>query len=117
MKTDRFLNLLGLARRAGKIESGEYKTENALRADMAWLLILPDDASANTKRKFLGMARTHEVKTVIYGTKDALGHSLGFEQRSCVAVTDEGLANSLLKAVPEGIQVIEPEPISDEYTD
>ncbi|MEM5770693.1 MAG: ribosomal L7Ae/L30e/S12e/Gadd45 family protein, partial [Bacillota bacterium] len=41
-------NLLGLAQRAGKLLSGEGTVESALRRGKVKLLIIAEDASANT---------------------------------------------------------------------
>ena len=45
------LNLLGLAQRSGKLASGEFQTEKAVKEQRAALVILAADASENTKKK------------------------------------------------------------------
>ena len=44
------LNLLGLATRAGKTASGEFMTEKAIKSGKAYLVIVSEEASDNTKR-------------------------------------------------------------------
>lgn len=94
---NRFLSLLGLAQKAGKLKSGEFQTETAVKSGAAWLVILPHDASDNTKKKFKDMCAFYEVDVMEYSTKDELGASIGKESRSSVAVCDEGFAGSLKK--------------------
>ena len=43
---------LGLAKKAGKVRSGEFQTEEAVKKKLACLVILAADASDNTKKKF-----------------------------------------------------------------
>ena len=44
------LNLLGLATRAGKTASGEFMTEKAIKSGKAYLVIVSEEASDNTKK-------------------------------------------------------------------
>ena len=49
---DKVISLLGLAERAGKIASGEFAAEKAVKIGKARLIIVAEDASDNTKKKF-----------------------------------------------------------------
>ena len=90
------LQLLSLAQRAGKVVSGEFKTEEAVKTGQASLVILASDASDNTKKKFTNMCNFYEVPMLIYSDKEELGHFIGKEFRASVAVTDDGLANKII---------------------
>ena len=46
------LGTLGLAMKAGSVVSGEFMTEKSIRDGRAELVIVAEDASANTKKKF-----------------------------------------------------------------
>lgn len=81
-------NLLGLAQRAGKVISGEGSVENALRKGKVKLLILAEDASANTSKLFHNMTKTAGVPIHVHGTKLELGLAIGKSQRSTIAITD-----------------------------
>lgn len=98
---DRALQLLSLAQRAGKVASGEFKTEESVKTGQARLVIIASDASDNTKKKFINMCEFYEVPIIEYSDKNSLGHFIGREFRASVAVTDEGLANKIL-ALSEG---------------
>ncbi|MGI6111875.1 MAG: L7Ae/L30e/S12e/Gadd45 family ribosomal protein [Bilifractor sp.] len=101
MNDRRAASMLGIARRAGKVESGEYATEQAIRRGRAKLLILSVDASENTVKKFMNMAEGHHVPAVRFRTKAELGHAIGTGDRSCLAVTDDGLAGAVSKYLEE----------------
>ena len=67
------LSLLGLAAKAGKIVSGEFATENAVKAGKAFLVLTAEDASDNTKKKFRDMCTFYQVPFYSIGTKEELG--------------------------------------------
>lgn len=89
--------MLGLAAKAGKVASGEFMTENAVKSDRAALVIVAEDASENTKKKFTNMCEYYKVPVRIHGIKDELGHFIGKEFRASLAITDKGLAQAVMK--------------------
>lgn len=97
MKTDNILSTLGLALKAKRIVSGEFMTENAVKSNNAYLVIIAKDVSENTRKKFRNMCEHYRVPIKEYATKDELGHSLGKEYRASLAVTDKGFAEAILK--------------------
>lgn len=97
MKIDNVLRMVGIATKAGKVASGEFMTENAVKSGIASLVIVAEDASENTKKKFQNMCEFYETPIRIYGIKDDLGHAMGKEFRASLAITDEGLAKAILK--------------------
>ena len=97
MKQDSVLSMLGLAKRAGKIVSGEFSTEKAIKEKKAKLVIVSEDASNNTKKLFTNKTNFYNVPLVFYGDKDSLGHGIGCEMRTSIGILDEGLANAIIK--------------------
>ena len=49
------LNMIGLATKAGKTVSGEFSTEKAVKTGKAWLVIVSEEASDNTRKMFTNM--------------------------------------------------------------
>lgn len=45
-------SMLGLAMKAGKVVSGEFATDKSVKGGNAWLVIVSEDASDNTKKIF-----------------------------------------------------------------
>lgn len=101
MKTDRALNMLGLAARARKLVSGEFSTEEAVKTGKAVLVLVAEDASENTKKLFRNMCDYREIPFYEYGTKGSLGHCIGKDYRSSLAVTDEELAKAVEKNIKD----------------
>ncbi len=95
----KYLGTLGLAMRAGKVVSGEFMTENAIREGRARLVIVAADASAGTKKKFNDSCKYYKVPIYISSDKETLGHSLGKKERASLAVIDEGFAGAIRKKI------------------
>jgi len=88
-------DLLGLAQRAGKAQSGETAAEAMIKKDKARLVIVAKDASEKTKRNFTTMASSHKTKWIEAGEKLLLGTALGRSPRSVVVITDDNFASRL----------------------
>ena len=97
MAQNKAYSMIGLATKAGKIASGEFSTEKAVKTGMAALVIVSAEASENTKKKFQNMCTYYEVPLYVFGGKEALGHAMGKEFRASLAVLDEGFAKAIEK--------------------
>lgn len=97
MKQDKVLSMLGMAARANRIASGEFQTEHAVKSGAAQLVVVAEDASENTKKQFSNMCSFYQVRQIVYGTRESLGHSIGKEFRATLAVTDQGLADAVCR--------------------
>lgn len=95
MKPNKFLSMLGLAKRAGKVVSGEFMTEKAVKTGKAFLVIVAEDASENTKKNFRDMCSWYKVPLRMGPDRETLGHAIGQEMRVSVAVTDENFAAAI----------------------
>lgn len=101
---DRVLSLLGLAARAGKIAAGGFSAEEAVKSRKARLVLIAEDTQSNTVKKFTDKCAFYKIPLRFYGTKESLGHAVGKESRACIAVTDSGFADSILKKMPDSEQ-------------
>lgn len=91
------LNLIGLATKAGKVVSGEFSTEKAVKSGRAALVLVSEEASDNTKKMFSNMCTYYKVPMIVFGGKTELGHAMGKEFRASLAVQDEGFAKAMVK--------------------
>ncbi|MFP3154051.1 ribosomal L7Ae/L30e/S12e/Gadd45 family protein [Lachnospiraceae bacterium ZAX-1] len=96
--------MLGLAAKAGKVASGEFSTEKAVKGKKAFLVILANDASDNTKKMFRNMCIFYQVPMYEYADKEKLGHSIGKESRASVAVIEAGFSKSLVNKLSEKME-------------
>ena len=87
--------MLGIAAKSGNVVSGEFSTEKAVKTGHAFLVIVSEEASANTNKMFTNMTDFYEVPMYIFGTKEELGRCIGKEFRASLAIVDENLANAV----------------------
>lgn len=99
MKQDKVFALLGLAMKAGKIASGEFSTEKAIKSGKAKLVLVAEDASASTKKSFSDSCRYYQVPFAVYGSKEELGHCIGKQMRASLAVTEAGLGCEIAEKI------------------
>lgn len=104
MKQDKALSMIGLAQRAGKIASGEFSTEKAVKSKKAVLVVVAADSSDNTKKMFSNMCAYYQVPLYIYSNKELLGHAIGKQFRASLAVLDEGLGNAIKEHLEIGLE-------------
>lgn len=88
-----------MAMKAGKVASGEFATEKAVKTGKAALVIVSEAASENTKKKFRNMCAYYQVPIYFFGEKEELGHAIGKEFRASLAVLDDGLAKAIEKNI------------------
>ncbi|MGN0464731.1 MAG: L7Ae/L30e/S12e/Gadd45 family ribosomal protein [Lachnospiraceae bacterium] len=101
-QSNKILSILSLATKAGKTVSGEFSTETAIKSGKACLVLVADDASANTKKMFTNMCSYYKVPLYIFSTKLELGHCMGKEKRASMAITDVGFADAVKKKLVIG---------------
>lgn len=91
MSHDPILHLLGLAKKAGRLELGEEPVGAACRARQAKLVLLATDAAPNTRRR---AAHFGEAGNVLWlelpFEKSELGSVLGRSSCAMLALTDAG---------------------------
>ena len=103
MSQNKALSMIGLATKAGKVASGEFCTEKEVKSGRAHLVIVADDASDNTKKKFKNMCDFYQVPIYFYKDKDTLGHPKEWRLK---ADTAEGFAKGIRKHMDTENQTI-----------
>ena len=98
MANDPILHLLGLARKAARLEIGEEPVGAVCRARQAKLVLIASDAAPNTFRR---AAHFGEAGNVLWlalpQTKEELGFALGRGSVAMLALTDIGFASTIVK--------------------
>ena len=97
----KIFSLFGLAARAGRLASGEFQTETAVKSGTACLVVVAEDASENTKKLFRDKCSFYKVPEITFGTKELLGRAIGKEYRASLAILDAGFAEAVMKKVQE----------------
>ena len=101
MKVPDVLLFIGLAQKAGKTAGGETAAEAAVRSGKVHLVRIAEDASDNTKKKFVNQCRFRQVPYQITQSKAMLGRAVGKGERSVLAILDESFAAGIRKKMDE----------------
>lgn len=94
---NKFLGLLSLSMKAGKLAIGEGRAEDAVRSEKASLIILSTDASGNTQKKFSDMGSYRNIPVIKAADRKTLGGTVGREFAVVMAVTEDGFSKRLLE--------------------
>lgn len=94
---DSVLHLLGIARKAGRLEIGEEPVGAAARSRQARLIVVAGDAADNSVRRAAHFARQGgDIPWLrVPYAKGELGGAVGRSACAMLALTDAGLASSL----------------------
>lgn len=87
----KILSLLGPAFRARKIVTGDALLK-AIRSRKVECVLLADDASENTKKKYLDKCSYYHIPIFIFADIDSLSKAIGKDNRVCVGISDKGFA-------------------------
>lgn len=101
MNEQKFMSVLGLAQKAGKIVSGDFAVQGAIKSGKARLLIVASDASDATKKEYQYQAGSRGIDIYYALSKEQLGYSIGKALRAAVVITDNGFVKPLIRALEE----------------
>lgn len=96
MNNHKILSFIGICMKAGKLVSGEYSVEKAVKSGQAGVVMVAADASANSKKQYTNMCAFYKVPLYFFSSKEELGQALGKEYRASLAVLDENMARALI---------------------
>ena len=95
--TDKILSFIGLGARAGKLIYGSEAGSRAVRCGKAYLVIVANNASENTKKLMTDKCSSNNVKLCRYSTAEELGGAVGKGRVSVVCIKDKDFADSVIK--------------------
>ncbi|MDR0921104.1 MAG: YlxQ-related RNA-binding protein [Lactobacillales bacterium] len=98
--SERVLNLLGLAQRAGKLITGEELTIDDIRREKTKVVFVASDASGNTRKKIKDKSSYYAVPYFERFNQAELSHAIG-KIRMVVGVNDAGFAKKLIELLSE----------------
>ena len=100
-KEQRITNLLSMAQRAGRIVSGAFAVEQAVKKQQAVLVLLAEDAAEESKKNFITLADKFAIPYAYCLDRETLGRCLGKDFRAVAALTDAGFARKLSQLMEE----------------
>lgn len=101
MWEDKIYSFIGLAKKAGAVMAGEGSTQISLKKGKAYLIIIAEDASYNTRKKMDTALHNSKIPLVEFGQKNKLGQMLGKSYLSVISVTDHGFAERIKELIEQ----------------
>lgn len=96
---DKAVSYISLCRRAGRLVGGELACSQSVKGGKSRLLIIAEDASENTKKKFRNSCEFYGVKYIFFGTKVTLGIATGKINWAVISIEDEGFAVKIIENI------------------
>ena len=97
--------------KAGKLASGDFAVEKAIKGRKAKLVIIANDCAENTKKKIRNSCEYYNINMVEFGEKSMLGKFCGKEFRASIAIMDKSFSARIVNMISEmntqtGVQTI-----------
>jgi len=93
---NKFFNFLGLIKRSGNLIEGYSKCDEQRNRINYYLIIISNDASNSTRKKFKNHCVNKQIPLIENFSKEELGNPIGREEVKVLAVTDENMAEKLI---------------------
>lgn len=91
--------ILGLCQKAGRLQSGDFSAEKAIKSGKARLLLIEESASENTQKKYTELCSFRGIPLI---RLKEVGSPIGKTGRLVAAVTDENFARMIRNACAAG---------------
>ncbi|HEY5560151.1 MAG TPA: ribosomal L7Ae/L30e/S12e/Gadd45 family protein [Clostridiaceae bacterium] len=99
--SDNFLQFLSISKKAGALVAGYNKSEEAVKANNAKLVIIAIEASINTKEKFNRICQAKKIPLIEGYSKYDLGKFIGKEEISVLTIIDYKISEKLITIYEE----------------
>ncbi len=98
---NKVLNMLGLAKRAGKVVSGTFLCTKAIKDGSSKLILIAQDCSPGSKKAVIDSCNYYSIPFIEYADMELLGKFTGNECRAVVSVNDSNFAKAILDKYSE----------------
>ncbi len=102
MINNKVLGLIGLAMKAGKVVFGADSVEENILKRKVKLVIISEESSERTKKKFIEICEKYNIPTIIYGDIESLSNAIGKNNKAIIGIKDINFANSIQKKYDGG---------------
>ena len=96
----RVRSALGFAMKAGKVRSGAFASEQAVKTGKASLTVLDSDSSENTKTRWTEICNNAGVPLVF---AEDVGKAIGKENVMVACIVDSGFASMIMRYRDENV--------------
>ena len=92
MNDQKFYSFIGLIKKSGNLISGYNNCICEIKRDKCKLVVIAEDASDNTKEKFLETCTIKNIPYIIHGCKEELGSGIGKAPTSVLIIKDYNMS-------------------------
>ncbi len=92
----KFLSLLGFAQKSNNLYSGENTCELYIKKKKIKLIIIAQDASQATKKKFTNLCISRDIPFIVFGNRSELSNAIGKINRTTFGVKNREFASKIL---------------------
>ncbi|MCF7858475.1 MAG: hypothetical protein K9N07_04010 [Candidatus Cloacimonetes bacterium] len=96
---NKVINLLHMARKAGKMKSGFDACERSCISNDAKLLIYASDLAEKQKKHLYNLANSFKVKIVEFGTKSLFGNEFKTRDVGVICIEDANFSKGILQSI------------------
>lgn len=105
MNNNKILGLIGLSAKAGKVCFGADSVEMEISKRKVKLVILAEDSSERTKKKFIEICEEENIPIIIQEKIEVLSKAIGKENKAIIGIKDSSLAKQIEK-IKNGGEII-----------
>ncbi len=91
--------MLGLARRANAIRTGDFAVSQLISSKSAKIVILAKDSGNNTKKKFSNSCHFYGIDLLPFSTKEEISIAIGKANVAVLAIEDENFAKKIKELI------------------
>ncbi|SDL72942.1 YlxQ family RNA-binding protein [Sediminibacillus halophilus] len=99
-----YLNLLGLALRAGKLTLGEEAIIRDIQKRKAKLVLLASDTGTQTRKKITDKCTYYQIPFFVVDDRETISQAIGKSGRVAIAILDSGFAAKMTSLLDESIR-------------
>lgn len=92
----------GLASKAGKLAFGADSVKELILNNKVYLVIIAEDASGNTREKFLHLTTENNIKLIAYGSIEENSKAIGKKNKAIIAIKDKNFSDAIAKIIDGG---------------
>ncbi|MDP8269228.1 MAG: ribosomal L7Ae/L30e/S12e/Gadd45 family protein [Candidatus Tenebribacter davisii] len=96
---DKVINILHMARKAGKLKSGFDACERSCFSNNAKLIIYASDLAEKRIKNLMNIANASNIKIIKFGSKSLFGKEFNIRDIGIICIEDVNLAKGILRSI------------------
>lgn len=98
---NKIYSMIGICMKAGMLAFGSDMCIENIKINKIKLLIIAQDASLKTRKKFIDICEKYQIKYHIFGDIEILSKSIGKNNKAIIGIMDRGFSEKIDQMVKE----------------